>query len=154
MNWIPYPPTRSQSNGLAHRVGTRDIVWQLTTLSVHLYDPCTLSSRTVEGSTAAGNLRGLSLPPFPLSITLRFSLPISPTQPAAKQGAGSRPRLTKGVKCLGRELRSLTKFNTALTLFHTSCLETAVTHVFQPEGIFLRFLKFLIEINLLKFCSK
>jgi hypothetical protein len=24
---IPYPPTRSQSNGLAHRVGTRDIVW-------------------------------------------------------------------------------------------------------------------------------
>ncbi len=77
VNLIPYPPTWSQSNGLAHRVGTRDIVWQLTTLSVHLYDPCTLSSRGFEGSRAAGNLQDLSLPPFPLSISLRFSLPVS-----------------------------------------------------------------------------
>jgi hypothetical protein len=38
--------------------------------------PCTLSSRVVEGSTAASNLRGLSQPPLPLPLSLRFPLPV------------------------------------------------------------------------------
>ncbi len=69
---IPYPPTQSQSNGLAHRVGTRDIVWQLATLSVQLYFPCTPSPQGVERSTPAANPLGLSQSPFPL-FSLRSS---------------------------------------------------------------------------------
>jgi len=94
---IPYPATRSQSNGLAHRVGTRDIVWLLATLSVQLYFPCTPSSQGVEGSLAAANLLGLSLSPFPLFLPqVLFSLcPVLglPWKPAAGPDAGSRLRL-------------------------------------------------------------
>ncbi len=82
---IPYPPTRSQSNGLAHRVGTRDIVWQLATLSVQLYFPCTPSSQGVGGSTAATNSLGLSQSPFPL-----FSLRPSSVFSLSSDCLGSR----------------------------------------------------------------
>jgi hypothetical protein len=93
---LPYPSTRSQSNGLAHRVGTRDIAWQLTTLSVQLYDPCTLSSWGVEDSTAASNLRDLSQPPYPLSLSLRFPLLVfawDTYATSSQAGSGNRPRL-------------------------------------------------------------
>ena len=48
--------------------GTRDIVWQLATLSVQLYFPCTPSPQGVERSTAAANPLGLSQSPFPLFL--------------------------------------------------------------------------------------
>jgi len=89
---------RSQSNGLAHRVGTRDIVWLLATLSVQLYFPCTPSPQGVEGSTTAANLLGLSQSPFPLFLPqVLFSL--CPRlglawKPAAGPDAGRRLRLT------------------------------------------------------------
>jgi hypothetical protein len=86
------------SNGLAHRVGTRDIGWQLATLSVPLYFPCTPSSLGVGVSTAATNPLGLSLSPFPLFLPqVLFGLfPKSglPWKPAAGLDAGSRLRLT------------------------------------------------------------
>ena len=79
------------------RVGTRDIVWLLATLSVQLYFPCTPSSQGVEGSLAAANLMGLSLSPFPLFLPqVLFSLcPVLglPWKPAAGPDAGSRLRL-------------------------------------------------------------
>ncbi len=91
------PPTQSQSNGLAHRVGTRDIVRLLATLSVQLYFPCTPSSQGVEGSLAAANLLGLFLSPFPLFLPqVLFSLcPVLglPWKPAAGPDAGSSLRL-------------------------------------------------------------
>jgi hypothetical protein len=59
----------------SHRVGTRDIVWQLATLPVQLYFPCTPSSQGVEGSTAAASPLGLSQSPFPLFLPqVPFSL--------------------------------------------------------------------------------
>ncbi len=67
---IHYHPTLIHSNGLAHRAGTRDIVWKLATLSVQLYFPCTPSSRGVEGRTSAANPLGLSQSPFPLFLPL------------------------------------------------------------------------------------
>jgi hypothetical protein len=79
---------------LAHRVGTRDIVWQLATLSVQLYFPCTPSSQGVVVSTAATNSLGLSQSPFPL-FPLRsssvFSLSLDclgSRQPGWTQGEG------------------------------------------------------------------
>lgn len=97
VNLIPYPATRNQSNGFAHRVGTRDIVWLLATLSVQLYFPCTPSSQGVEGSTTAANLLGLSQSPFPLFLPqVLFSLcPLLGLawKPAAGPDAGRRHRL-------------------------------------------------------------
>ncbi len=92
-------PESEQWLGSQHRVGTRDIVWLLATLSVQLFFPCTPSSQGVEGSTTAANLLGLSQSPFPLFVPqVLFSLcPLLGLawKPAARPDAGRRLRLIK-----------------------------------------------------------